>query len=33
MSALIAFIVGVLFGAFGLIVVALALSKGDEDDE
>jgi hypothetical protein len=32
MSALVAFIVGVLFGAFGLIVIALAMSNGKDDE-
>jgi hypothetical protein len=30
--AIIAFIIGLLFGIFGVIVVALALSKGDDND-
>ena len=30
--AIIAFCIGLLFGIFGVIVVALAISGGDDDD-
>lgn len=32
MTEIIAFIIGVIFGVFGVIVVALAMSGGDDDD-
>jgi hypothetical protein len=32
MSEIIAFLIGLAFGAFGIIVIALAISGGDDDD-
>ena len=32
MTEIIAFIIGLAFGAFGIIVIALAISGGDDDD-
>ena len=32
MTEIIAFFIGLAFGAFGIIVIALAISGGDDDD-
>lgn len=32
MTEIIAFIIGVIFGVFGIIVIALAIRGGDDDD-
>ena len=32
MTEIIAFLIGVIFGVFAIIVVALAISGGDDDD-
>lgn len=32
MSEIIAFLIGLAFGAFGIIVIALAISGGNDDD-